>query len=131
MFLSISFQILLSRGYTGIDSAWMGVHFIDNQYRNVNGDDFLVGVLNVLSNPPEDSCLQLMLSDNTSNANGVNSNPYDSHSFHSCDTSRSMAGICTRSKQGKYKQCMSNVWNCDSNFFSDTCNTISPYQHFL
>lgn len=85
---------------TGIKSAWLGVHFIDGQYRNVNGDDFLVGVLNDLSDPPEDSCLQLMLP-HTDGQNSVYMHN-DSYSFHSCDTSISMAGICTRSKHGIY-----------------------------
>lgn len=77
----------------GIRSAWLGVHFIDGQYRNVNGDDFPDDVLNVTSDPPEDSCLQF----------GQKSVLYnDLYSFHSCDTSGSMAGICTRSKLGIY-----------------------------
>lgn len=86
--LYLLFNLFKPRAYTGIESAWLGVHSIDGQHRNVNGDDFPEGVIITTDDP--DNCLQLHVSNLTLPS-----------LFHPCDNTRSMAGVCTRLKYGK------------------------------
>lgn len=77
----------------GIRLVWLGVYFIDGQYCNVNGDDFLVDVFNVISDLLEDLCLQF----------GQKLVLYnDLYFFYFCDIFGFMVGICIRSKFGIY-----------------------------
>lgn len=89
------------REYSGIESAWLGVHFIDSQYRNVNGDNLPDDVLNVFGDASEDFCLlHVLVATNPSNLVD-SSGPSRPYSFNSCDEFRCKAGICTRRKHGK------------------------------
>lgn len=93
--LKFSFNLLNFRVYTGIESAWLGVHFIGDQHRNVNGDELPESVID-LTNAP-DNCLQLYVVPADS---GVQYPNYQ-HSFISCGNTTPMAGVCTRLKHGK------------------------------
>lgn len=98
--LQLSFYLLNFREYSGIESAWLGVHFIDSQYRNVNGDNLPDDVLNAFGDSSEDHCLLYKVATNPLYEVGSlgSSRPY---SFNSCDEFRPKAGICTRRKHGK------------------------------
>lgn len=93
--LKFSFNLFNFRVYTGIESAWLGVHFIDEQHRNVNGDE-LPDRVNDLTNAP-DNCLQLYVVP----ADSEVKYPSYQHSFLSCGNTTSMAGVCTKLKHGK------------------------------
>lgn len=80
--------------YTGIESAWLGVHSIDEQHRNVNGDEIPERFI-YLPNAP-DNCLKLY-----AGSQSGQQYPNCQHALLSCDNTTSMAGVCTRIKHGK------------------------------